>query len=57
MTIQELIIFLNSLEDKTKPVFIYTGEDIQKLNSEMFDLYLTDRVDINIDHPRFIIWE
>jgi len=57
MTVSELIIFLNSLEDKTKPVFIYTGDDIQKLNSEMFDLYLTDRVDINIDHARFIIWE
>lgn len=48
MNVQELINLLESLENKTLPVFLYGAGDITKLNKDMIDLTISDRIDINI---------
>jgi len=48
MTVQELIDFLEKVEDKTLIVFLYGMEGIKALDKEMFDLNISDRIDINI---------
>lgn len=48
MTIHDLIFFLEGIEDKTLPVFLYGMEGIMELNKEMIDINISDRVDINI---------
>ena len=45
MTIQELVNQLSELDDKDRPVFIYTNEDIYEFE---IDDSITDRLDINI---------
>lgn len=51
-TVQELIEALETVKDKSKPIFVYTecGVDIQDDITEIvsIDYDLSDRVDINI---------
>ena len=48
MTIKQLINFLQDIENKDLPIFIYQAYDIVLLKKDMFDLDLEDRIDINI---------
>jgi hypothetical protein len=52
MNVNDLIVELQKIEDKTKPVYIYIA-DIEQINSEIMPIHLvddsiSDRVDINI---------
>ena len=52
LTVQDLINELNTVEDKTKPVFIYNNKNSDIYSIELVDTDISDRVDINIvDKP------
>ena len=48
LTVQDLINELNTVEDKTKPVFIYNDKNSDIYSIELIDTDISDRVDINI---------
>lgn len=48
MTVKQLISFLQDIENKDLPIFIYQDHDIILLKKDMIDLTIDDRIDINL---------
>jgi hypothetical protein len=49
MTVNDLIVFLQQeIEDKNLPVYLFKSDEIKELTQDMFDLSISDRIDINI---------
>lgn len=48
MKINELISFLQNIENKELPIYIFNDGDILLIEEDMFDLSINDRIDINI---------
>jgi hypothetical protein len=48
MKVKDLIEFLKHIENKELPVFLFHMQEILPLEEHMFDLDITDRIDINL---------
>lgn len=48
MKINELISFLQNIENKELPIYIFNDGNILLIQEYMFDLSINDRIDINI---------